>query len=196
MKRIGSLMLTIMLLLPTLRAQDNPQFDNIKQHTMKLCLSAPLLARSLAVGYEYDFHPRFGIAVDLGSNLLDSPDKTAQGIFTQVQGRYYIAKLRNWGCAMPFAAAGFNFVYAWRTFNFFQSNDGWTINSRPYTYRDGRIYPELMFGIRVNTPCGITIENAIGAIFGEYDNGYSPAESLDVRNYIATNFVTRIGWSF
>lgn len=196
MKRLCTILLAIITSLPLLNAQEDPQFDNIRQHTVKLSLTSPLIVQSLALGYEYDLNHRFGVAVDLGTNFSDPEDDIAHGIFAQAQIRYYIAKLRNWGCAMPFVATGVNYAYAWRTFDFFVSNDGWDINTRPYVYHDGRLCPELMFGLRVNIPCGLTIESTIGGIFGGSADNYSPSESLGFANHFTTNWTTRIGWSF
>lgn len=195
MKRIISILLLVALA-TTASAQD-PQFDNIRQHNVKLNIISPLIGASVGLGYEYDFNHRFGVNADLASNLLQSKDNAPSGIFTQVQGRFYIAKLRNWGCAMPFVGVGANFTYAWRQLDCFVSNDGWDITTRPYYIDDCRLYPQASFGIRVNTPCGITIENTVGLIFHfDYSDSYSPSDVLMFSNYFATNITTKIGWSF
>lgn len=179
-------------LCPTLSKAQEEQFD-YKPHAVKANILS-LLSGSFDLNYEYNFGRHSGVAADLAYGNMTNNDKNA--LMSQLQYRFYFIKLRRWGAAMPFFGAGLNYCHAWRMLNCFDHNDGWDIYTRPYKLTGNSLRPEMMLGLRVNTPGGITIESTAGVLLGDNTDPNSPVSYMGWYNYITTQFSLRLGYNF
>lgn len=173
--------------------------DGVARHAVKFNLLSPL-ASSLDFNYEYRIANRSAVAFDLGGNLLKpmSRTMTPHVVFMQAQYRFYLCSQRRNG-VMPFLGVGINYTRSWEHFDCFTGNDGWDIHLRRYTEHDNVLSPSFAFGLRVNIPFGLTLENTLGFVAGNLlndGNELSNNQGVALSNYLGPLFSMRIGWAF
>ena len=173
--------------------------DGIARHNVKVGLSS-LIACTPSVGYEYRIGLRHGVAATMGLSIPSNLNRwsSANALLMQAEYRFYVIKQRRNG-VMPYFATGVNYVHAWQRFDVFSGNDGWEILKEPYTLRQNRVRPSLVFGIKVNIPFGLTVESSIGVIIQRNRYPYNTLinnTNVGWLNYFTTQFATRIGWAF
>lgn len=195
MKKTILVSLGLMLLFPTLLHAQQPE-DDVARHAIKSNVYSIFYGYP-SVSYEYRLNLRSAVQADLTGTLLTAPNKslTPYALFTQAQYRFYLNDQRRRG-AMPFLAAGINYVHAWEHFDCFVRNEGWNIITERYTVRENKVFPVVAFGLKVNIPFGLTLESTIGALLLNDMESTLISETLGPANYFSTVITTRIGWAF
>lgn len=196
MKNVAFLLIAMLALaIPNRLIAQHPE-DGVARHCVKVGFLSPFVGAP-SFSYEYRIGIRSAVSADLGFVIPFEHGLTrgTKGFFMQAQYRVYPWKQRR-NRLCPFAAIGLNYAQAWHNLNLMTANDGWNIQTVPYTMKQIRVRPSLSIGIKMNIPFGLTIENTIGVLLAKHDDDGLIYHNLDFSNYASTLFTMKIGWAF
>lgn len=196
MKKVAFLLIaTLALMMPNCLMSQHPE-DGVARHCVKVGFLSPFLGAP-AFSYEYRIGIRSAVSADLGFVIPFESGVTrgVKGFFMQAQYRVYPWKQRR-SRLCPFAAIGVNYAQGWHKVNLMTGNDGWYVETVPYTMKQIRVRPSLSIGIKMNIPFGLTIENTVGMLLAKHNDDGLIYHNLDFSNYASTLITMKIGWSF